>query len=596
MGPETKSCQNFKQNFIIEPEDFQFYEKIKVPPPTWCPECRLIRRLMARNERSLFKRKCDLCKEDKVMFLPADCPYRVFCYPCFFSDKWDAGEYAKEYDFSRPFFEQWFELFQSVPRLGVIQQGNNVNSEYTNRASDNKNCYLIFAATNSENCLYGNAIWDSKESVDCYNLHKSERCYECIDCYNSSNLKYSQECNSCSNSSFLYNCRNCDSCFGCVNLRNKSYCIFNQQYAKEEYQEKLKQLNISSRACVKEVWGRVRELKNRKIVPNLMEHHSTNVSGNWIEESKNVDYGFNCRNMEDCKYLFGIVIAKGCMDCTYWGHASEFIYESSNVGRQCASVSFSTECWDELLRAEYCMNCFSSSDLFGCIGLRKKQYRILNKQYSKEEFNKLKERIIEQMKAVPYIDKKGRAYSYGERAPIEFLPSAYNETIAQEYFPITKEDANKMGYLWKEPSPKNHGITLEAGFIPDRSEDIPENITEEVIGCAHRDSGAGGCNHMCTSAFKITSYELEYYRQMTLPLPVLCPNCRHFERLGKRVPYKLWRRKCQCAGGKSGNGAYQNTSAHQHGDNSCGADFQTSYSPERPEIVYCLACYNAEVA
>jgi RNA polymerase subunit RPABC4/transcription elongation factor Spt4 len=37
---ETKNCQNCKKDFNIEPDDFSFYEKMKVPVPTWCPECR----------------------------------------------------------------------------------------------------------------------------------------------------------------------------------------------------------------------------------------------------------------------------------------------------------------------------------------------------------------------------------------------------------------------------------------------------------------------------------------------------------------------------------------------------------------------------
>ncbi|MDI6602741.1 MAG: hypothetical protein QME57_01295 [Patescibacteria group bacterium] len=41
MNQEKCTCQNCKKEFVIEPEDFAFYEKIKVPPPTWCPECRL---------------------------------------------------------------------------------------------------------------------------------------------------------------------------------------------------------------------------------------------------------------------------------------------------------------------------------------------------------------------------------------------------------------------------------------------------------------------------------------------------------------------------------------------------------------------------
>lgn len=32
---ETKICQNCKKDFTIDPEDFKFYEKIKVPSPTF---------------------------------------------------------------------------------------------------------------------------------------------------------------------------------------------------------------------------------------------------------------------------------------------------------------------------------------------------------------------------------------------------------------------------------------------------------------------------------------------------------------------------------------------------------------------------------
>jgi hypothetical protein len=42
---------------------------------------------------------------------------------------------------------------------------------------------------------------------------------------------------------------------------------------------------------------------------------------------------------------------------------------------------------------------------------------------------------------------------------------------------------------------------------------------------------------------------------------------------------------------------YQNTSTHPHHENNhCPNEFETSYAPERKEIVYCEQCYNAEVA
>src|SRR3989344_9286734 len=66
MNSEIRTCQNCKADFAIESEDFDFYKKIKVPPPTWCPECRMVRRLTFRNDRSLYRRKCDLCRKDMV--------------------------------------------------------------------------------------------------------------------------------------------------------------------------------------------------------------------------------------------------------------------------------------------------------------------------------------------------------------------------------------------------------------------------------------------------------------------------------------------------------------------------------------------------
>src|SRR3989344_828807 len=109
MGPETKNCQNCKQKFVIEPDDFAFYEKIKVPPPTWCPECRLQRRLAFRNERALYRRKCDLTGESVVSLYPEGTPFPVYSQKAWWGDSWDALGYGRDYDFSKSFFEQFAE-------------------------------------------------------------------------------------------------------------------------------------------------------------------------------------------------------------------------------------------------------------------------------------------------------------------------------------------------------------------------------------------------------------------------------------------------------------------------------------------------------
>jgi len=86
---ESRKCQNCQQEFWIEPDDFTFYEKIKVPAPTWCPDCRQQRRYAWRNERVLYRRKCDLCGKSTVTIYSSNKPFKVYCPPCWWSDKWD---------------------------------------------------------------------------------------------------------------------------------------------------------------------------------------------------------------------------------------------------------------------------------------------------------------------------------------------------------------------------------------------------------------------------------------------------------------------------------------------------------------------------
>src|SRR3989344_4931716 len=104
---ETKTCQNCKTSFIIEPDDFAFYEKIKVPPPTWCPECRNIRRMAWREDHTLYRDTCKLCGKSIISVYAPDGPFIVYCRSCWNSDKWDPLQYGREYDFSRPFFKQY---------------------------------------------------------------------------------------------------------------------------------------------------------------------------------------------------------------------------------------------------------------------------------------------------------------------------------------------------------------------------------------------------------------------------------------------------------------------------------------------------------
>ena len=137
MENETKTCLNCKTNFTITPDDVGFYEKMQVPPPTRCPDCRFQRRLMFRNNRVFYRRECALCKQKLLTIYNPDRPYTIYCRDCWLSDKWDPLQYGKEYDFSVPFFQQFRSLQERVPRINLYRD-NFVASEYCNYGLDFK--------------------------------------------------------------------------------------------------------------------------------------------------------------------------------------------------------------------------------------------------------------------------------------------------------------------------------------------------------------------------------------------------------------------------------------------------------------------------
>ena len=608
MASETKThsqssglsaCQSCKQDFVVRPEDFKFYEKIKVPPPTWCPDCRTVRRMVWRNERALYRRKCDApghTEEIISIFSPSQ-KLKVYDRAYWWSDAWDPMNYGRDYDFSKPFFQQFKELLEETPLVNVFNT-NAVNSEYCNHVEDSKDCYLLFASIWNENVSYSRGPVRCKDSFDLLQTEKVESCYDLADSEECFKGFSSREVKSSNHSMFLLDCRNCSDCFGCINIRNKTHCFFNQQYPKEEYDQKIKELDSGSYKNFLRVFEKFNAFKLKHIRRFAHLTNTVGVIGDHVSNTKNCYRCFSIfQNTEDCAYLtHGGAQLRDSYD-SYGIGAGELMYEVIDTGIASSRVLFIVVGRGGH-SAVYGYNCHNSDDIFACVGLRNKSYCILNKQYTKEEYEKLVPRIIEHMNQMPYTDKKGIIYKYGEFFPPELSPFSYNETIAQEYFPLLKEEALEKGYSWKDPEERNYEITLQAEDLPDHIKDVSDSILKEIIGCAHQKAPpAGGCNEQCTEAFRIIPQELQFLRKMNLPLPRLCPNCRHYQRIKARNPLKLWKRKCQCAGETSENKVYANTADHIHHKSTehCPNEFETTYAPERPEIVYCEECYLREV-
>ena len=67
MQTENRQCKKCSQNFILEQDDFLFYEKMKVLVPSICPDCRFKMRATWRNETTLYAgQKCDMCQKNII--------------------------------------------------------------------------------------------------------------------------------------------------------------------------------------------------------------------------------------------------------------------------------------------------------------------------------------------------------------------------------------------------------------------------------------------------------------------------------------------------------------------------------------------------
>ncbi|PIR68617.1 hypothetical protein COU49_00115 [Candidatus Nomurabacteria bacterium CG10_big_fil_rev_8_21_14_0_10_35_16] len=245
------------------------------------------------------------------------------------------------------------------------------------------------------------------------------------------------------------------------------------------------------------------------------------------------------------------------MDCNTAGRDAELIYNSLNTGLQVSWVIACSYCWGSQFM-NYCLNCPDSNNCFGCVGLIKGSYCIFNKQYTKEEYHKIRKEIIDKMK------QEG---IYGDFFPKELSPLGYNESSAIDEYPLTKKEALAQGFYWEDTK---RGIydkeTVDWKTFPDSVLDLPNDfdISKEIFACV-----------LCQKNYRVTFNEFVFYRRMKIPIPRNCLECRHITRFKNRGPNKLWHRKCMKEG--------------------CSNEFETSYAPDRPEIVYCEKCYQAEV-
>ena len=192
-----------------------------------------------------------------------------------------------------------------------------------------------------------------------------------------------------------------------------------------------------------------------------------------------------------------------------------------------------------------------------CYGNDKAKHQILrcilNKQYSRAEWETLAKKIAQHMQ---------RTGEWGEFFPISVSAFGYNQTVAQELFPLDAAQVSMLGGQWFGAQDGGSAGGVPAAKHPASIAEIDDTVLDTPLLCASTGR-----------AFKLNRLELNFYRRLGLPLPDLCPDARHLRRIAWRAPRNIWPRKCA----------------------KTGEPIWSTFSPNRPETVYSEDAFAAEM-
>lgn len=561
---EKRKCTLSGEEFVITEKDAEFYdilaptfwgEKFIIPFPTLCPRERQIRRMVWRNYDQLYKNTCALTGKEIVSTYKPWTPYKVASLDAWWSDSWNPCDYGREFDFSRPFFPQFYELDQAVIHM-PSSVSKSENSTFTNFSINNRNCYLCFRVADCEDCYYSLLILRSKHCFDCYDVTDSEYLYECVHTLKSYHSLYCTNCENCRDCYFLKDCFGCQDCFGSCNLRNARFVFNNKQLLELEYntkkQQALQNMHDLHQTRVDFIQSTVRFPKKF-----MTGYNNENVVGDYLFSNKNIVFWFECKESDNLRYGYGTVHTNDCIDFSF-GYICEKSLEVCGVAGWYWQL-FCVNNINDGINLIYCKDCVNTtSDSFGCISLKKGKNCIFNMPYSQQEYETSVVKIIKHMQSTG---------EWGEFFPAVHSPYDYNETSAQIHFPLSREEVVEKGLGWNEWE-INEG---NSGFTPlmigeydeknvgyERAKNNIDTILKSTLSC--KKTG---------KIFKILPQELAFYIQNKLAIPTYHPTIRLTMRMWQTLPMELHNRKCD----------------------ECWQAISTSYAPDRPEKILCEECY-----
>ncbi|MFN8389142.1 MAG: hypothetical protein U0136_02490 [Bdellovibrionota bacterium] len=532
---KEKTCQLTGKVFQISQHELDALKAFALPMPTLCPEERFRRALSFRPSKHFFLRECDATGASIFSVFTPAAPFPVYSVEYWQSAEWDPFSFGQPFDFKRLFVEQLLELWRKVPRPAAVFS-NTTTSRVVHNVHDSVSCFLVFDSVRSEGCLYSDDLANCTECIDSHRLTECELCYETVVSSHCRELRFCEHCHGCSDSWFLSNCRDCTNCLFCVNLTGKQFHIFNQPVSEEQYRTTLSELGLAARPLLELARNRFADFIGTVQTPHVMMEDSAEVSGNYLLRSSQCVACFEC---EDCAQVFhghNLRMAQNCFECVLCEGIEESAQSIGIVGGR--HVLNSIDCRN-VENIAYSTFCEDSADLFGCIALKNQQYCIFNRQFSKDDYAKLRDQIVRHMK-----DRNVWAAALSTN----LSGHAYNYSAAGENMPLTKIPAKMMGFNWDDSDRALRPSDLlgDAEHEPEELySDVPEHSEDVDLG------KLGSTVYICSMSskpFQLLPEEMALYRRLGLPPPAHCFEQRHLERLSRLTPHALSSRNCSVSG------------------------------------------------
>ena len=186
-------------------------------------------------------------------------------------------------------------------------------------------------------------------------------------------------------------------------------------------------------------------------------------------------YGNYLRQCKECEDCYMITEHEQCIHNAISGPGSKTTLDCmGSIGGQvsfytvmcvyCYETKFSFEL-HECRFCDYCAYCFQCKNCFGCCGLVGEEFCIFNRKYSREEYERLRERIIKHMHSTG---------EWGRFFPGHFAPNPYTESCSGFYFPLPESEQDRLGFRTAPPLERKDARYQAIGAIPDRASDITD--------------------------------------------------------------------------------------------------------------------------